>query len=359
MSVCQLNIHSLRNIHQAKLALHPVINVFHGANGSGKTSLLEAIYLLSAGYSFKTRETLPLVRYGEQHLTVYGRTFLDETISLRKIISGPTQVKLNAHLCLNNSMLARFIPCQVFYSDIFQIIDAGPSVRRSLMDWGMFHVKHEYHELWCNYRQVLKQRNALLRQRPTRNNILPWDRQLVELANHLDQLRQAYFKEWQVAFYQYLSILSDIECTINYYRGWRESGKTLDEILEEQFSSDCQRQYTQSGAHQADIRFKTDNATAKQGLSRGQQKIILIALKLAQGHLLEKNCIYLFDDITAELDIHHVQRLVRCLNEVKGQKMITVLDAEPFLSMLDSTEVQVYHLNQGMIGAVDNPGKNY
>ncbi len=349
MSVCQLNIHSLRNIHQAKLTLHPSFNVFHGANGSGKTSVLEAIYLLSAGYSFKTRETLPLVRYGERHLTVYARTFSDETVSLRKIISGPTQVKLNTQSCQKNSMLARFIPCQVFYQDIFQIIDAGPSVRRSLMDWGVFHVKHEYHELWRNYRQVLKQRNALLRQRPSRNNILPWDRQLVELANDLNQLRQDYFKEWQVAFQQFLSQLSDIECTINYYRGWRDNGKTLDVILEEQFAADCQRQYTQSGAHQADIRFETTNATAKQGLSRGQQKIILIALKLAQGHLLEKNCIYLFDDITAELDINHVRQLMRCLQDVKGQKIMTVLDPVSLQSVLDTTEVQYYHLNQGTV----------
>lgn len=349
MSVCQLNIHSLRNIHQAKLTLHPSFNVFHGANGSGKTSLLEAIYLLSAGYSFKTRETLPLVRHGERHLTVYARTFSDETVSLRKIVSGPTQVKLNTHSCQNNSMLARFIPCQVFYQDIFQIIDAGPSIRRSLMDWGVFHVKHEYHELWRNYRQVLKQRNALLRQRPNRNNILPWDRQLVELANDLDQLRQAYFQDWQLVFQQYLSQLSDIECTISYYRGWRDNGKTLDLILEEQFASDCQRQYTQSGAHQADIRFETINATAKQGLSRGQQKIILIALKLAQGHLLDKNCIYLFDDITAELDIHHVRQLMRCLMKVKGQKILTVLDVESIQTILDARDVQYYHLKHGIV----------
>lgn len=345
MSVAQLNIHSFRNIHQLKLTLHPSFNVFYGKNGSGKTSLLEAIYLLSAGYSFKTRETQPLVRYGDPHLTVYAKTFSNETISLRKIISGPTQVKLNHQACQNNSVLARFIPCQVFYQDIFQIIDAGPSIRRSLMDWGVFHVKHEYHELWRNYRQIVKQRNALLRQRPTRENILPWDRQLAELANQLDFLRQDYFKDWQVAFQFYLSQLSDIKCTIQYYKGWRENGKNLNVILEEQFASDCQRQYTQSGAHQADIRIETINANAKQGLSRGQQKIILIALKLAQGYLLEKECIYLFDDITAELDRGHIQRLMRCLHDLEGQKILTVLDKESLQSEFDTTNTQYYHLN--------------
>lgn len=349
MSVHQLHVHSFRNIHQVKLTLHPSFNVFYGANGSGKTSLLEAIYLLSSGYSFKTRETLPLVKYGEPHLTVYARTFSNESVSLRKIISGPTQVRLNSQPCRNNSVLARFIPCQVFYQDIFQIIDAGPSVRRSLMDWGVFHVKHEYHELWRNYRQVLKQRNALLRQRPSQDKVLPWDRQLVELAYQLDQLRRDYFKEWQDVFHLYLSQLSDIECSMSYYRGWRDNGKDLGLILDEQFAADCQRQYTQSGAHQADIRFETLGGTAKQGLSRGQQKIILIALKLAQAYLLKKNCIYLFDDITAELDSTHVKRLMQCLTTVEGQKILTVLDQQSIQSALDTTDIRYFNMSNGEI----------
>ena len=349
MSIHHLHVHSFRTIQQAKLTLHPSFNVFYGSNGNGKTSLLEAFYLLSSGYSFKTRETAPLVRYADPHLTVFARTISGETISIRKIISGPTQVMLNKQPCHSNSLLARSFPCQVFYQDIFQIIDAGPSVRRSLMDWGVFHVKHEYHELWRNYRQVLKQRNALLRQRPSREHLLPWNKQLVQLAEHIDQLRRDYFKEWQDIFEFYLSRLSDIQCRMTYYRGWRDNGKHLADVLDDQFSADCQRQYTQSGAHQADIRIETPNATAKQGLSRGQQKIILIALKLAQGHLLKKSCMYLFDDMTAELDQHHVQKLIRCLQDVDGQKIITVLDKESLQGLLDPTEAKYFCLNADLI----------
>ena len=350
MSVSHLNIHCLRNICQIKLSLHPDFNIFYGNNGSGKTSLLESVYLLSAGYSFKTRETLPLVRYGDSNLTVFARMFNDETISITKTTSGPTQVKLNAQPCQSSSILTRFFPCQVFYQDIFQIIDAGPSVRRSLLDWGVFHVKHEYHALWRDYRQVLKQRNALLRRKPTRNDISPWNHQLIELAQALDQLRQQYFKEWAQIFQLYLSQLSNMECTIDYYRGWRSRNEdSLAEILDEQFDADCQRQYTQSGAHQADIRIETINATAKQGLSRGQQKIILIALKLAQGHLLEKNCVYLFDDLTSELDAAHVNRLFRCLMAVNGQKIITVLDHKLIEGLLNTNDAHYFNLDHGTI----------
>lgn len=349
MSLHQLNIHSFRNITQLKITLHPEFNVVYGDNGSGKTSLLESIYLLSAGYSFKTKETTPLVQYNDSFLTVFARTRHDETVSIRKTLSGSTVVNLNGKVCPNNSILARAFPCQVFYQDVFQIIDAGPSVRRSLMDWGVFHVKHEYHALWRDYRAVLKQRNALLRQRPTRKEIIPWDNQLIQLATQLDHLRQAYFEEWTIVFQSFLSQLSDIECRIEYYRGWRARGKGLGEILEEQFIADCQREYTQSGPHQADIRIETLNTTAKRGLSRGQQKIILIALKLAQGALLEKNCIYLFDDITSELDANHISKLLQCLAKVKGQKIISVLDVKQLGTFFNETSIDCFNMENGCV----------
>jgi DNA replication and repair protein RecF len=349
MSVRELHIHSLRNLHQVKFFLHPEFNIFYGINGSGKTSLLEALYLLSAGYSFKTRETVPLIRYGDPHLTLFARTFSNDTVSIRKLLSGPTQVFLNSDSCKNSSILARLTPCLVFYQDIFQIIDAGPSVRRSLMDWGVFHVKHEYHDLWRNYRQVLKQRNAVLRQKPNKKEIYPWDMQLIQLSFALDKLRQEYFDNWKVVFQSYLAKLSELECTLEYYRGWRDKGADLGAILEAQFTTDCQRQYTQSGAHQADIYIKAQGVKAKQGLSRGQQKIILIALKLAQAHLLESDCLYLFDDLCAELDETHIKRVIQTLKNTRGQKVITTLDDKLFYPFFMENESAYFNVVEGSV----------
>lgn len=326
MILHQLNIHSLRNIQQSSYTLNPDFTVFYGPNGSGKTSVLEAFYLLSTGYSFKTRETLPLVRSTDPYLTVFAKTVNNDTLSLRKAISGSTQAKINGEVCRSNSELSRFLPCLVIYQDIFQIIDAGPSVRRSLLDWGVFHVKHEYHSLWMDYRQVLKQRNALLRQKARKQEFTPWDKHLVRLALDLDTLREEYIIDWSIMFQYFLKKLSDIECSIEYYSGWRKRDSSLEQVLESQFISDIHRQYTQSGPHQADIRIQTPYLTAKRVLSRGQQKIILIAMKLAQAKLLGKPCLYLFDDLTSELDSFHVKQLLDCLQCIEGQKILTVLD---------------------------------
>jgi DNA replication and repair protein RecF len=349
----ELAVHSLRNITYAKFILHPQCNLFFGPNGSGKTTLLEAIYLLCSGHSFRTREVSPLVNHYHESFTVFARTVKQDTVSIQKSISGPTQVKLNGQSCTSSSDLARFLPCQVFYQDIFQIIDTGPATRRILLDWGMFHVEHTYHMVWKAYRMVLKQRNALLRQKANRALFAPWDKQLVELAIELDRMRDSYFKVWSSEFQQVLGSLTDVPCSISYYKGWdrKQSGKSLAEVLDAHFNQDIQRQFTHVGPHQADIAFDLSSKKAKLLLSRGQQKVVLIALKLAQAKLVPKMCLYLFDDIAAELDDHHLTRVIDYLTTVSGQLFFTAFDDRLPRILKQSIAHSSFQLKNGIVNS--------
>lgn len=351
MSFTELNIYNLRNIYEFKLQFDPAFNIFCGENGSGKTTILEAIYLLATGRSFRSRETSPLINYDKDSFSLFSRLFSQETVSLQKMLSGTTTAKLNKIICQTSSTLARLIPCQIIYQDVFQIIDAGPAVRRQLIDWGLFHVKHTYLSLWQDYRHVLKQRNFLLRQKAAANQFEPWDLSLVDLASKIDSMRAEYVIEWEVIFNKYLGILSNKDCSMKYYRGWdrRETGKNLKEILEESFNSDRQRQYTQYGAHQADIILTSNTKNARQSLSRGQQKIILIALKLSQAEMLGKPCVYLLDDIASELDIHHLDRLILCLGDVCGQKFITTTDTSLSQKIKEMVGAKIVYLTNNEV----------
>ena len=325
MILSDLKIHHIRSIGSAHLHLNARFNFIIGPNGSGKTSVLEALYLLSCGHSFRSREIAPVVSYDQENLTIFAQANDASTISIQKSKSLPTQIKLNNQFCSTTSQLAYALPCQIIYSDIFQIIDASSSIRRALLDWGLFHVKPNYLALWNEYKRVLKQRNALLKQNRAYDQFIPWDKQLSVLAEQLHILRSEYFELWNKEFILVLSHLTQTPCTIEYYKGWdkKHSGKSLEEILQEQFSSDKQRQYTQYGVHHADLILDSNDVKAKHTLSRGQQKIILIALKLAQGRLLKQDCLYLFDDLPAELDRLHQLNLLNYLASQTGQFVIT------------------------------------
>ncbi|MFA6301861.1 MAG: DNA replication/repair protein RecF [Legionella sp.] len=325
MIISDLKIHHLRNLDSLHLNLDPRFTFIIGPNGSGKTSILEGLYLLSCGHSFRSREIAPIISHNHTNMTVFARALDESTVSIQKSKAHPTQIKLNNQLCTTTSQLAYAMPAQIFYSDIFQIIDASSSVRRSVLDWGLFHVKHNYLALWKEYRKVLKQRNALLKTNQNYANFIPWDKQLHDLANQLDHSRYEYFVLWQDTFYKVLSELTQTKCTLQYFKGWDKKGLGTDlfELLQESFVSDKLKTFTQLGAHHADLLIESNDIKAKHVLSRGQQKIILIALKLAQAELLERECLFLFDDFAAELDLHHQENLFNYLSRSKGQFVFT------------------------------------
>ncbi|MCC5792814.1 MAG: DNA replication and repair protein RecF [Legionellaceae bacterium] len=329
MSIQELRIHHLRAFEQKTFQFSPHLNFVIAPNGLGKTSLLEAIYLLSCGHSFRTREIAPLIAHGQECLTLYSTLYSDDTLSMQKSLQQHTRIKINQQHCRSTSELARYLPCQIYYQDIFTLMDGAPALRRMMLDWGVFHVEPSYHEVLKQYRLLLKQRNALLRQQKPRHNFEPWDQQLSRLAEQIHALRLAYMHRLQDQLQGILAELSVLQCQVVYEKGWdkKEQGESLYDQLARNFAKDSLRGYTAVGIHQADVHFLCDDVPAKKRFSRGQQKMVLIALKLAQTCLLPKECIHLLDDIFAELDSGHIQALLHWIAQNKGQYITTLLPA--------------------------------
>ncbi|NDH08838.1 MAG: DNA replication/repair protein RecF [Gammaproteobacteria bacterium] len=329
MILSRLWIQSFRNITDINIELHQRCNVIVGENGSGKTSLIEALYLLSRGQSFRTRTANPLIQFSKDELHLHAKTINDDSLYLHKNQRGQTKVLLNQTRCQRVSDLSKLVPCQLFHQDLFQIIDTASQLRRRLIDWGLFYHQADYVKIYQDFKRVLLQRNMVLKQQGTHDALRAWNKPFLELATKMTAARAAYVGILNQELQSTLAALNlSFDCHLAYDDGWTKANQGLDlsEVLVSRETFDRKYQTTQLGPQHADLLFLTKHGKAKQECSRGQQKVILILLKLIQAKLLAKPCLLLCDDLLAELDDKHLEVIYSELSKQPGQVIMTVLD---------------------------------
>lgn len=336
-AIQRLYITDLRNLREIRLNDLARINVVWGDNGSGKTSMLEAIHILGSGRSFRGSPPKSLIRYGQSHFTVFAVLAGGEGLSpiqmgVQRNQAGELQVKLAGSVQRNLSQLAHALPVQLIDASAFDLLVGSPAVRRQFLNWGVFHVEHRFHGNWLEFQRAIKQRNSLLRRDTIRSSELAvWDRRVAEAGEAINADRLAYFDALAPLFRDVLARLvpelGDLE--IRFRRGWDRNLPYLP-ALQAAHVSDRERGFTQSGPHRADLRITLEGRNAAEVLSRGQQKLVVIALKLAQGALLfqrtGRHCVYLVDDLPAELDGRHLQRVCVELDGLGAQVFLTTVD---------------------------------
>ena len=152
-----LKMSHLRNIEELAIEFHPDFNLITGNNGSGKTSLIEALYLLAVGRSFRANGNAALIQHNFDALTLFALLSEQKRIGLEKHKQGQTRLRLDQQAVNSSSEVATLLPVQLIYQDIFSIIDAGPGVRRSLLEWGMFYQNKEYFSYWKKLDDLIPQ----------------------------------------------------------------------------------------------------------------------------------------------------------------------------------------------------------
>lgn len=367
MSISSLSVNGVRNLENISLHFDEKYNFFIGPNGSGKTSLLESIYLLGTARSFRTHLYNKVVNHEQNSLTVFGQIKnqdMDIQMGVQKDKLGETQIKINHLPCRQSAYLAQHLPLQLYYPDSFKIIDSSPKIRREILDWGVFHVKQDYFKFWAQYQRILKQRNAWLRgfdesglslKWNSRQGICPWNKILSDYAENIHQMREEYFKKFLPIFEQVMFQFFGSSLTIHYKKGWGhlEEDYPLYVYLEKDKDRDLRMGYTHHGPHKADIVIQHNERHVKDFFSRGQQKLVIIAIKLAQGILLsrsvKKECVYLLDDICAEFDEHYLQIVMNYLSEIPGQIFFTGINEQVFGETLSLQKGKVFHVKQGNV----------
>ena len=364
MRIVNIRAKDVRSVSDAVVEPSGHINLLIGPNGSGKTSFLEAVHILSLGRSFRTRRTMSVIRHNAERLTVVGRVESEEdgrqaTIGIEKTATS-TRLKVDGRDVRSVSALARRLPVMVVAPEGLKALLEGSEHRRRLLDWTMFHVEPEYLKVLQRYGYVLKQRNAVLRAYAgvsSDRELDAWDEQLSAEGERLDGMRRRHVDSntmHETARGSIASVLSE-EVTWEYWSGW-DRDRALREVLSSQRMRDRHAGFTTAGPHRADVVWRGSQGMARENLSRGQGRLLVMAFEVAQVSYVMQVAnvrpVLLVDDLSTELDISSMQRFISKIETLGLQVFISsVLDAVVTLVRPDAQR-GLFHVEQGRLRRV-------
>lgn len=374
MSVARLTTYNFRNLLSVAIDLHPKLNFFVGDNGSGKSSLLEAIFFLGHGKSFRTSKVEHLSSYDTDNFVVSVKDINDLQLGLSKNLqTGVTLIKINGERHARLSELAKNIAVQIVTPESFKLFFGGPKERRRFVELGMFHVKHDSSKQWREFNRVLKQRNACIRHNLDRTTFDYWTALFCQLSEEVAEVRNQYITNLILELPYWLELLLPSiadKVTVQYLQGWPQK-KSLIDSLNDSYEREQAFGYSIYGAHKFDVKFLIAKQALESQLSRGQQKLFLLALTFAQAKLIARvervKPILLIDDIGAELDANSRESLSTALSALDCQVIITAIEEgvlQPFIindSVINKesskNKYHMFHVKHGGILPVNNSVK--
>jgi DNA replication and repair protein RecF len=354
-SIQRLTLIGLRNLASLELTCDNTAPVLiTGANGAGKTAILEGIHLLASGRSFRESRLQRLQQWQADQVTLFAQVNNrqgSQQLGWQRHKSE-TRLRLNGENARTQAELAWHLPVQVFSPESHDLLIHGSTERRRFLDWGAFYQHPQFLLAWRHYQHALRQRNHALRQQAPDKEVALWHAPLWQAAEQVDAARQSYCRALSATVAAFAPQISDSlnDISLSYHRGWRED-ESLPDIWAQQIEHDRQLGYTQAGPHRADLKLRSQGRDALSIFSRGQQKLLALTLMLSQAKLLSESInespILLLDDLPAELDATHRQRVLAVLPQLNAQVFLTATDAN---SLPLNAMGQHWQLNEGRLG---------
>ena len=362
----QLSIENCRIIAQASLELSPQANLLIGANATGKSSFLEALSVLSRGRSFRSPKIQEIIRHGTKTLTVAGKIHDDETgaeypLGISKS-ADETKIRINHADVNQQAELSSHLPLTIIHPDTLEILSGGPAQRRSLLDWVAFYRSADFHQDWKNYQRILKQRNVCLRDEQQRFALQHWTEQLVTLLPRIHQFRC----EALAAIIEALDKLTPLfthtgKPKLKLYSGFPASVDVNDtaailQYLQVRQEQEIQQGMSLYGCHRGDLNVLLDGIPAARYASRGQLKMLGVALLLAQSQAIttqaKKRGIIAIDDLVSELDADNQTLLYQVLRQTDQQLIVTGTHIPGNDHLVDVGKM--FHVEHGKFNEVKN-----
>lgn len=362
----QLVIQHCRVIQHSELNLSPTVSFLTGANGSGKSSFLEALCILSRGRSFRTHRIHEVISQQAEQLTVTGQ-LVNEALATRyplgiaKQRNGQTRIRINHADVSQQAELSSHLPLTLIHPDSIDLLIGSPVHRRSLLDWLAFYREAEFQQAWKNYQRILKQRNACLRDPKQRYALSDWTHQLIQAQPKLYQFRLRATESLATALNTVDLLYAAIgKIHLRLHSGFPAQLDPIDTLALKAFFQERQEQELRYGvslfgAHRGDLLITINDAPAIRQASRGQLKLLGIALLLAQSEAISttdtKRGIIAIDDLAAELDVDNQYLLAQVLQ--KTQKQLVITSTRQPLPEFLPPDAHLFHVEQGHIRLVN------
>lgn len=361
MFLKEIEVENFRNILQCNLPFHPKVNIFYGDNGNGKTNLLEAIWLLSGLKSFRKGKEKEFIAFEKEFFSVKGKFLSNrEYVVQIKYGAGKKKITLN-NVNKNGSkdIIGKFF-CVVFSPNDLFLLKTGPGDRRDFLDNAISQIKPNYSELLNNYKKVLAQKNNLLKfssQGDIYELIEIYNSQLANLGTVIHFTRVNFLKESSVFAKEFYSGISNgfetlnLEYTSTVFPkdiAYSDEAKQLYlQKINETISEDMKARHSTIGVHRDDFEVYINNQDAKKFASQGQQRSIILALKLAESNVIfqttKEKPVILLDDVMSELDEKRQDFLLNHFDNT--QVFITCCDKSLFSKL--KTNANIYYVNKG------------
>ncbi|NMP17841.1 DNA replication/repair protein RecF [Thalassotalea sp. Y01] len=365
MSIQSLTVNQFRNLDYANINFAPSLNLIVGDNGSGKSSLLESVFFLGHGKSFRTNKIENLIQSEKDHFVVSAKDDQNHQLGVQRGKQGEIQIRINGDSKFRLSDLAKHVAVQVITPETFRLFFGGPKERRKFVDLGLFHVEHSFVGVWREFKKVLLQRNACLRQRIVGQQLDYYNQLFCQQSEIIAKVRSDYIERLANELNKWLAIimpdLAD-NIALQYQRGWSKS-RQLHELLAEHNEREIKYGYSLFGAHKFDVQFSFNRQPVEQVLSRGQQKLFLMALTIAQANLIFESQqiapIILIDDIGAELDQHSRAVLAKAIGKLTCQLFITAIEKNALEAMLpEQQNYKMFHVKHGVVTEITQGEKH-
>lgn len=356
MRLLQLKADNFRLFQDLSLLPHSRLNFFYGANAAGKTSLLEAIYTLGRAKSFRGSSPADLAGVQGKLWTLFGRVASSgESDALaHKLGVGWTNSETSIRIdnqAANSLQLLQRLSVQVLEPGMHRVLQDGPTYRRSFLDWGVFHVEHQFMPIWRRYRRALRQRNQALRNQAADRDLAAWEPELAEAGEALTVLREQHLAQIKHRCVDYVSaLLGEGDWSFDLQPGWPRGSSLKDNLIRNR-ANDRRLGLTQYGPHRAELRIRADSHAIKHRISRGQQKLLIAAMLLAQseeiGQIGGEHPLLLVDDFGAELADRYQQALLEALQRYPGQVFVTAFEKTAVLAK--AGDAATFHVERGVL----------